>query len=108
MSQRDYNHVYYLGRFILQIGQDSQHDGICIQLLPQLTLAIANRCLLVGIGAEWMHLLLKLLTLQTLYIAGSVASISGFALSCYILWRERIIEDEVHALKSEEEEWHKP
>ena len=38
--------------------------------------------------------------------AGSIASISGFLLGCYILLREVRIGSEVHVLRAEEEKWH--
>jgi hypothetical protein len=37
---------------------------------------------------------------------GSIASILGLLVSLYVLWRETKIEDEVHDLKTEEENWH--
>jgi hypothetical protein len=54
MSQRDYNHVYTLGRFILQIMQDGQHDGIAIDLVPQVTLAMANNRCSLALGFNWL------------------------------------------------------
>jgi hypothetical protein len=42
-----------------------------------------------------------------LYISGSIASILGFAVSVYVLYREIAISKEVHILKGEEEAWHK-
>jgi hypothetical protein len=41
-----------------------------------------------------------------LYIAGSISSILGLAISVYVLYREIAIQKEVHALKGEEERWH--
>ena len=38
--------------------------------------------------------------------AGSVASIFGLGVSLYVLRRERFIEEDVIALKHEEETWH--
>lgn len=37
---------------------------------------------------------------------GSVASILGLGVSLYVLWRERALQDDVTALKTEEEAWH--
>lgn len=54
MSQRDYNHVYSWGRFILQIMQKGQHDGIVIHFLPQITLAVNNSHCSVAVGLEWI------------------------------------------------------
>ena len=45
--------------------------------------------------------------LTLLCVAGSVASIFGAVISCYVLWRELSIGAEVHKLKTEEERWHK-
>ena len=42
-----------------------------------------------------------------LYVAGSIASILGCALSVYELYREIANSKEVHALKQEEDAWHK-
>jgi hypothetical protein len=41
-----------------------------------------------------------------LTIAGSIASILGLGVSLYVLVRELRIENEVHILKTEEEQWH--
>jgi hypothetical protein len=38
--------------------------------------------------------------------AGSVASILALFVSLYVLWREVRIGNEVHTLKTEEEQWH--
>jgi hypothetical protein len=54
MSQRDYNQVYLLGPFILQIMQDGQHDGIAIDLLPTITLGMNNGKLIVGFALRWL------------------------------------------------------
>lgn len=54
MSQRDYNHVYTAGPFILQVLQDGQHDGIAIGLLPQITLAGNNGRCIVALGFDWI------------------------------------------------------
>jgi hypothetical protein len=54
VSQRDYNHVYIAGPFILQIMQDSQHDGIVIGLTPAITLAINNGRSIVALGFAWI------------------------------------------------------
>ena len=53
MSQRNYNHIYTAGRFILQILQQSQHDRIEIDLLPQITVA-SNHQLAFGFGLSWI------------------------------------------------------
>lgn len=39
-----------------------------------------------------------------LHITGSIASIAGFVLSAYVLYRETKIAEEVHDLKTEYEE----
>lgn len=44
--------------------------------------------------------------LEELSALGSVASVMGFFVSLYVLWRERIIGDDVEKLKKEEEDWH--
>lgn len=44
--------------------------------------------------------------LEELSALGSVASMLGFFVSLYVLWRERIIGDDVEKLKKEEETWH--
>jgi hypothetical protein len=54
MSQRDYNHIYHLGPLCLQIMQDGQHDGIIIDLLPQVTLAINNGRCHVAVAFNWI------------------------------------------------------
>jgi hypothetical protein len=54
MSQRDYNNVYTAGRFILQVMQDSQHDGIAIDLIPGITLGVNNGRLIVGFALRWL------------------------------------------------------
>lgn len=38
---------------------------------------------------------------------GSLASIAGLVIAVYILRRDRIIDDNVSNLKSEEERWHR-
>lgn len=53
-TQRDYNQIYTLGRFILQIMQDSQADGIVVDLLPCVTLVINGPRLIVGLGMQWI------------------------------------------------------
>lgn len=45
--------------------------------------------------------------LTALYVAGSVASIVGAFTSVYVLRKEKGIQADVTALKSEEESWHK-
>ena len=37
---------------------------------------------------------------------GSIASILGLVVSLYVLWRELRLQDDVTALKNEEESWH--
>ena len=54
MSQRDYNHVYTCGRVILQVMQDGQHDGITVDLLPQVTVSVNNNCCTFAIGLNWI------------------------------------------------------
>ena len=54
MSQRDYNHVYTYGRAILQIMQDSQHDGITVDLIPQVTVSVNNNRCTLAIGLNWI------------------------------------------------------
>jgi hypothetical protein len=54
MSQRDYNHVYTFGRLVLQIMQDSQHDGIAIDLIPEVTVAIKNNRCIFALGFNWL------------------------------------------------------
>jgi len=44
---------------------------------------------------------------MTLNAAGSIASILGLIVSLYVLWRELTLQEDVTALKREEEEWHK-
>lgn len=54
MSQRDYNKVYTCGPFILQVMQDSQHDGLVVGVTPEITLAINNGKSLVALGLDWI------------------------------------------------------
>ena len=54
MSQRDYNKVYTCGPVILQIMQDGQHDGIIVDLLPQITLAINNGRCHIAVALNWI------------------------------------------------------
>ena len=54
MSQRDYNRVYTCGRFIAQVMQDGQHDGIIVDLIPGVTVSINNGRLLCGFALRWI------------------------------------------------------
>lgn len=53
MSQRHYNKIYTCGRLILQILQDSQANGIAIDVLPRICVA-HNDKLIVGPGFDWI------------------------------------------------------
>lgn len=44
--------------------------------------------------------------LTILYIVGALASIAGFAMTIWIARKDDVIEQEVHELKTEEEDWH--
>ena len=54
MSQRDYNRVYTVGRFILQIMQDGQHGGLVVGLTPSVTLAINGSKCVFALGFYWI------------------------------------------------------
>ena len=54
MSNRSYNHVYYLGSFTLQIMLNGAEDGLCVHLLPQLSIGINNRLCRFAMGLEWI------------------------------------------------------
>jgi hypothetical protein len=44
--------------------------------------------------------------LTALYVLGSLSSIVGMIVSFHVYWRDKVIADEVHKLKGEEEAWH--
>jgi len=50
---RKYNRVYLLRRLTIQIIQYRWSDGVCIHLLPQISIGINNRMLL-SVGLEWV------------------------------------------------------
>jgi hypothetical protein len=54
MSNRDYNKVWTLGPLVLQVIQDGQHDGISVDLLPRVCVAVNNSMIYFGLGFEWL------------------------------------------------------
>lgn len=53
MSNRSYNHVYEWRRIVVQIILNGPKDGLCIDLLPAVSLGFNRQCA-VAIGFEWL------------------------------------------------------
>lgn len=53
MSQRDFIRIWHLGPFACQILMH-HYTGLVIRITPAVTLTIAGKCLLVGIGLDWI------------------------------------------------------
>lgn len=53
-AKGSYSQFYSWKRLCLQVILQGQREGLCIDLLPQLTLAINNRRVVVGLGFQWI------------------------------------------------------
>lgn len=53
-QERDYNHIYWIGRLCFQVLQLSQREGLLIRLLPSITLTVLRQHCVVGVSLEWL------------------------------------------------------
>lgn len=53
-SERSYNRIYWFGPLCLQVLQNSQLDGLLIQVFPSVTLTVCRQHCVVGLSFEWL------------------------------------------------------
>ena len=54
MSNRQYNVVHRLGRFVCQVMLAPSKHGVTVDLLPQITVAVKNRDAVIAVGLSWI------------------------------------------------------
>jgi hypothetical protein len=54
MRNRNYNHMYMIGRFVVQVQQGGFEDGLKVELFPQVVLAVNNHLIHFGLGFDWL------------------------------------------------------
>ena len=51
---RDYSKIYRWRRFVLQIIQDGQYDGITVRVFPTVSVSFNNPQMHFALGLEWL------------------------------------------------------